>query len=228
MLRRLFISLLLVIAATISINEVSAQSYNRERLRGNGRSINQGGLGPIDSAAILRAKAEEAARRDSIYWHFIDSVAMGDNLLYDQLPTEARDSIRTIVAAKVRRDSLTRSRGDSIAPDGRRIRLDKNGEVKEPFFSDSMKMSRVALLSVPLPGFGQIYNKEYWKLGILYPVVGTTAALFVHENKLYKPLKASMTSILSIMVTSAPRSLTKFKQSLFSTTRAVRYLQAWR
>ncbi len=190
MLRRLFISLLLVIAATISTTEVSAQSYNRERLRGNVRSINQGGLVPIDSAAILREQARKAARRDSLYWHFIDSVAMGDNLLYDQLPTEARDSIRSIVAAKVRRDSLSRSRGDSIAPDGRRIRLDKNGQVKEPFFSDSMKMSRVALLSVPLPGFGQIYNKEYWKLGILYPVVGTTAALFVHENKLYKPLKA--------------------------------------
>lgn len=190
MLRRLFISLLLVIAATISTTEASAQSYNRERLRGNVRSINQGGLVPIDSAAILREQARKAARRDSLYWHFIDSVAMGDNLLYDQLPTEARDSIRSIVAAKVRRDSLSRSRGDSIAPDGRRIRLDKNGQVKEPFFSDSMKMSRVALLSVPLPGFGQIYNKEYWKLGILYPVVGTTAALFVHENKLYKPLKA--------------------------------------
>ena len=190
MLRRLFISLLLVIAATISTTEASAQSYNRERLRGNVRSINQGGLVPIDSAAILREQERKAARRDSLYWHFIDSVAMGDNLLYDQLPTEARDSIRSIVAAKVRRDSLSRSRGDSIAPDGRRIRLDKNGQVKEPFFSDSMKMSRVALLSVPLPGFGQIYNKEYWKLGILYPVVGTTAALFVHENKLYKPLKA--------------------------------------
>ena len=190
MLRRLFISLLLVIAATISTTEASAQSYNREKLRGNVRSINQGGLVPIDSAAILREQARKAARRDSLYWHFIDSVAMGDNLLYDQLPTEARDSIRSIVAAKVRRDSLSRSRGDSIAPDGRRIRLDKNGQVKEPFFSDSMKMSRVALLSVPLPGFGQIYNKEYWKLGILYPVVGTTAALFVHENKLYKPLKA--------------------------------------
>ncbi|MBO7235376.1 MAG: hypothetical protein J6V05_02180, partial [Alistipes sp.] len=94
MLRRLFISLLLVIAATISTTEASAQSYNRERLRGNVRSINQGGLVPIDSAAILREQARKAAHRDSLYWHFIDSVAMGDNLLYDQLPTEARDSIR--------------------------------------------------------------------------------------------------------------------------------------
>ena len=141
MLRRLFISLMMVVIAALSTSELSAQTYNRERLRGNVRSINQGGLVPIDSAAILRAKAMEVARRDSLYWHFIDSVAMGDNILYDQLPTEARDSIRTIVAAKVRRDSMTRSRGDSIAPDGRRVRLDRNGNVKEPFFSDSMKMS---------------------------------------------------------------------------------------
>lgn len=190
MLRRLFISLLIVVVATLSTTEISAQSYNRENLRGNVRSINQGGLVPIDSAAILRAKAMEAARRDSIYWRFIDSVAMKDNILYEQLPVDARDSIRAIVATQVRRDSMTRSRGDSIAPDGRRIRLDRNGNVKEPFFSDSMKMSRVALLSVPIPGFGQIYNKQYWKLGVLYPVVGTSAALFFKENKQYKPLKA--------------------------------------
>lgn len=190
MLRRLFISLLLVVVTQISITDLSAQSYNRERLRGNVRTINQGGLVPIDSAALLRAKAQEIARKDSIYWHYIDSIAMGSYAQYDQQATETRDSIRAIIATKVRQDSTVRSRRDSIAPDGRRVRLDRNGNVKEPFFSDSMKMSRVALLSVPIPGFGQIYNKQYWKLGVLYPVVGTTAALFMHENKLYKPLKA--------------------------------------
>ena len=173
----------------MSANDVTAQSYNREHLRGNIRTINQGGLVPIDSTAILREKARAAAARDSIYYRHIDSIARGSHTLYDALPTTARDSIRTIVAAQVKRDSAIRSRGDSIAPDGRRIRLNKNGEVREPFFSDSMKMSRVCLLSVPIPGFGQIYNKEYWKLGILYPVVGTSAALFFHESKMYKPLK---------------------------------------
>ena len=189
MLRRLYISLVVVIIAVMSANDVTAQSYNREHLRGNIRTINQGGLVPIDSTAILREKARAAAARDSIYYRHIDSIARGSHTLYDALPTTARDSIRTIVAAQVKRDSAIRSRGDSIAPDGRRIRLNKNGEVREPFFSDSMKMSRVCLLSVPIPGFGQIYNKEYWKLGILYPVVGTSAALFFHENKMYKPLK---------------------------------------
>lgn len=174
----------------VSAADVTAQSYNREQLRGNVRTINQGGLVPIDSTAILLERARAAAARDSIYYRHIDSVARGSHSLYDALPTTARDSIRTIVAAQVKRDSAIRSRGDSIAPDGRRIRLNKRGEVREPFFSDSMKMSRVCLLSVPIPGFGQIYNKEYWKLGVLYPVVGTSAALFFHENKMYKPLKA--------------------------------------
>lgn len=174
----------------MSAADVTAQSYNREQLRGNVRTINQGGLVPIDSTAILLERARAAAARDSIYYRHIDSVARGSHSLYDALPTTARDSIRTIVAAQVKRDSAIRSRGDSIAPDGRRIRLNKNGEVREPLFSDSMKMSRVCLLSVPIPGFGQIYNKQYWKLGVLYPVVGTSAALFFHENKMYKPLKA--------------------------------------
>lgn len=174
----------------MSAADVTAQSYNREQLRGNVRTINQGGLVPIDSTAILLERARAAAARDSIYYRHIDSVARGSHSLYDALPTTARDSIRTIVAAQVKRDSAIRSRGDSITPDGRRIRLNKRGEVREPFFSDSMKMSRVCLLSVPIPGFGQIYNKQYWKLGVLYPVVGTSAALFFHENKMYKPLKA--------------------------------------
>ncbi|MBR5595705.1 MAG: hypothetical protein IKW47_05405 [Alistipes sp.] len=190
MLRRLYISLIVILLAAMSATDVAAQSYNREHLRGNIRTINQGGLVPIDSTAILLERARAAAARDSIYYRHIDSVARGSHSLYDALPTTARDSIRTIVAAQVKRDSAIRSRGDSIAPDGRRIRLNKNGEVREPFFSDSMKMSRICLLSVPIPGFGQIYNKEYWKLGVLYPVVGTSTALFLHENKMYKPLKA--------------------------------------
>ena len=190
MFKRLFITLIIAIAAVMSANDVAAQSYNREQLRGNIRTINQGGLVPIDSTAILLERARAIAARDSLYYRHLDSIARGSHSFYDALPTTARDSIRSIVATQVKRDSMIRSRGDSIAPDGRRIRLDKNGQVKEPFFSDSMKMSRVCLLSVPIPGFGQIYNKQYWKLGVLYPVVGTTAALFIHENKLYKPLKA--------------------------------------
>ena len=144
---------------------------------------------PIDSAAILRAKAEAAARRDSIYYNFIDSLGRMEYEAYGEAGTAVRDSLRNVIAKKVRRDSAILMRGDSITPDGRRIHLNKRGEERKPFISDSMGLSKVCLLSVPLPGFGQIYNKQYWKLGVLYPVVGASVGMFVYENKQYKPLK---------------------------------------
>ena len=188
-LRRVIYTTLLLLMALVSTEVSYAQEFTRERLRGNIRSINQGELVPIDSAALLKAQAEAAARRDSIYYHFVDSIASIDNVDYAALTTEARDSIRAIVAARIKRDSTTRGRGDSIAPDGRRIRLNKKGEVRQPFISDSMGLSKVCLLSLPLPGFGQIYNKQYWKLGVLYPTFGASLGMFIYENKQYKPLK---------------------------------------
>lgn len=183
-----YITLLVVAIVAISTS-ISAQEYNRQNLRGNVRTINQGGLVPIDSAAILRAKAEAAARRDSIYYNFIDSLGRMEYEAYGEAGTAVRDSLRNVIAKRVRRDSAVLMRGDSITPDGRRIHLNKRGEERKPFISDSMGLSKVCLLSVPLPGFGQIYNKQYWKLGVLYPVVGASVGMFVYENKQYKPLK---------------------------------------
>ena len=188
-LRRVIYTTLLLLMAFVSTEVLYAQEFTRERLRGNIRSINQGELVPIDSAALLKAQAEAAARRDSIYYHFVDSIASIDNVDYATLTTEVRDSIRAVVAARIKRDSTTRGRGDSIAPDGRRIRLNRKGEVRQPFISDSMGLSKVCLLSLPLPGFGQIYNKQYWKLGVLYPTFGASLGMFIYENKQYKPLK---------------------------------------
>ena len=190
MSKRIFRYFILLMVAFVSIsNGVSAQEYNRERLRGNIRTINQGGLVPIDSAAILRTKAEAAARRDSLYYNFIDSIGRAEYKLYNETAIEVRDSLRKVIAQRVKRDSAIVMHGDSIAPDGRRIRLNKRGEERKPFISDSMGLSKVCWLSLPLPGFGQIYNKQYWKLGVLYPVVGASVGMFVYENKQYKPFK---------------------------------------
>lgn len=190
MIKRISIAMIMAVIAIFAVAEgVSAQEYDRERLRGNVRTISNGGLVPIDSAALLKAKAEAAARRDSLYFRHLDSLGRATNELYDNLPDSARDSMRSAIAATLKRDSAARGRGDSISPDGKRIRLNKHGEVRKPFISDSMGLSKVCFLSVPLPGFGQIYNKQYWKLSILYPVVGASIGMFAYENKQYKPLK---------------------------------------
>lgn len=190
-LGKVIVALLLAMVSIVAGGDVVAQEINlsRERLRGNVRTINNGGLVPIDSAKLRREAAERAARRDSLYYHFLDSLGSIANDNYDKLSEQSRDSVRKIVAQRAHRDSARISRGDSISPDGKRIRLNKRGEVRQPFISDSMGLSKVCWLALPLPGFGQIYNKQYWKLGVLYPVVGASLGMFIYENKQYKPFK---------------------------------------
>lgn len=43
--------------------------------------------------------------------------------------------------------------------------------------------------SAILPGLGQIYNKKYWKLPLVYGALGTTAGIFVYNVKNYRLLR---------------------------------------
>ena len=48
---------------------------------------------------------------------------------------------------------------------------------------------KAAIRSAILPGLGQIYNKKYWKLPIVYGALGTTAVVFVFNLQTYNALK---------------------------------------
>lgn len=45
---------------------------------------------------------------------------------------------------------------------------------------------KAAIRSAILPGLGQIYNKKYWKLPIVYGALGITGYIFVDNIKTYK------------------------------------------
>ena len=45
---------------------------------------------------------------------------------------------------------------------------------------------KAALRSAILPGLGQIYNKKYWKLPIVYGALGTSAGIFFFNLQTYK------------------------------------------
>lgn len=45
--------------------------------------------------------------------------------------------------------------------------------------------SRAAFYSAVLPGLGQIYNKRYWKVPLVYAAIGSGILIYDNRNKLY-------------------------------------------
>jgi len=112
----------------------------------------------------------------------IDSLRLRDSLAARLHPQFVPDS-----ALLLKTDSLPAALG---APDSLAGRKDLRPR------RDTISLSGVSWISLVAPGFGQIYNKQYWKLPILYGTVGAGLTLFFHENNTYKPLKRQYNALL--------------------------------
>lgn len=186
----------LLIAALLVGSALHAQSLRelvgRKALTSQRTIISGGQLIKPDSATV--------AHRDSIMVaHLKDSLRL--------LPTDSlksvTDSVRMLLPDSVRHsifDTVDSLRRDSLLKAEKlyRQKYRRNGEEKKPFFSDSMSFRRVCWTSLVLPGFGQIYNKQYWKLPILYGLVGTSLGMFFYENNKYKPLKSRFNELTDL------------------------------
>jgi len=56
---------------------------------------------------------------------------------------------------------------------------------KQKVYSPKVAARRSAII----PGWGQAYNKKYWKVPIIYGGLGVTGVIFVNNIKLYKEYK---------------------------------------
>ncbi len=121
----------------------------------------------------------------------------------------------TLLAAA---DSLRSIKTDSTLLLSRRER--RRGKL----FSDSMSISKVCWTAAVLPGYGQIYNKQYWKLPILYGTLGTSIALFIHESKVYKPLRREYNAIVANSTSRTPELDALQGRMIRSNTRRQIYL----
>ncbi|MEO6220047.1 MAG: DUF5683 domain-containing protein [Ginsengibacter sp.] len=66
------------------------------------------------------------------------------------------------------------------------LALDTTGDIKK-------HNPKVATFrSAVLPGWGQAYNKRYWKIPIIYGALGITAGVFVYNLKTYKLLRKAI------------------------------------
>ena len=184
--------ILLVLALTIGcIASVAAQQPRGARtiIRGGLRqeirsdsaamaadSLRSGVMG-LDSAS-LAALGLDAALVDTLS---ADSIAARlSSLPVDSLASLMGRLPDTVTVAKL--DSLL---ADTIKP--RRL--------------DSINISKISWISAVAPGFGQIYNKQYWKLPILYSTVGAGITMGIIENKKYQNYKSQVTAITNVSTT---------------------------
>ena len=179
--------LLTLLFACISFSaEAQINPYAQGR-RSERTIIRSGQIYTPDSVEVRQIDSMRVAKLvDTLRKISADSLkTIGDDVRM-QLP----DSLRKAIFGGLQRDSLA---VDSLAMDStlterQRKRLERR-ENHTPFFSDSMSLRRVTLTSAVLPGFGQIYNKQYWKLPILYGTVGASLGLCLWSNSKLQPLK---------------------------------------
>ncbi|OCB69341.1 hypothetical protein B0A79_21005 [Flavobacterium piscis] len=50
---------------------------------------------------------------------------------------------------------------------------------------DPLRPEKAAFYSAILPGLGQIYNKKYWKVPLVYGAIGTSTYFYIDSNKNY-------------------------------------------
>ncbi len=73
---------------------------------------------------------------------------------------------------------------ETVQPDSVKTKPDTTSK-KQRVYSPKVAATRSAIL----PGLGQIYNRKYWKLPIVYGALGITGGVFVYNIKNYKDLK---------------------------------------
>ena len=179
------------------------------QLHRGGRTIVRGGM--FVKPDSLRHKSDSLA--NNALTRELDSLLTldftADSLAVTALRT---DDIRTT-------DSLMRLRlaGIKTEPDSMRHK-------KGWLMSDSMSLSKVCWISTVLPGYGQIYNKQYWKLPILYGTVGAGLALYINENRTYKPLKREYDAYTDKNLTRTPELDALQAKMIRSNTRRQVYL----
>ncbi|HEX8357351.1 MAG TPA: DUF5683 domain-containing protein, partial [Segetibacter sp.] len=89
------------------------------------------------------------------------------------------------VRVNVSTDSTTQRKNPFLTKDTA-LKIVKGDTVKVVSKHDPGKAT---LRSLILPGWGQAYNKEYWKIPIVYGAIGTAAGIFIYNNTWYKRSK---------------------------------------
>lgn len=93
-------------------------------------------------------------------------------------------------------------------------------------FRDTIPLSRMTAISLVAPGFSQLYNKQAWKIPILYGVTGGLAVLGFNQSNKYKAAKNEYNTLVNQPATQEELDPAQCKMIRYNTTRTVFFVGA--
>ncbi|MFB9078273.1 DUF5683 domain-containing protein [Flavobacterium procerum] len=76
---------------------------------------------------------------------------------------------------------------------------------------DPLRPAKAAFYSAVLPGLGQVYNKKYWKVPLVFGAIGVSTYLYVDNQKNYKIYRDEYKNRLEGRISDSP-SLARFDE----------------
>jgi hypothetical protein len=98
------------------------------------------------------------------------------------------------------------------AQTGDTLRIDTTRITATPVLTDTIKKPRhnprkATIRSAILPGWGQAYNKKYWKIPIVYTAIGIPIGTFIYNKKWYDRTRAA-----ARMLSASPPDTANYRQ----------------
>lgn len=179
-----------------------------------------------DSVSLVNADSLLTVQKDSVTQ---DSMKHPSSFISDTLTVKG--GVLPYMKEKFFNDQARLASSFDTLPNGK-IKYKRN--LKDTISADTAKgmtFGRLTALSLVAPGFGQIYNKQYWKIPVLYASTGTFLALTIRASKQFSDyrdryLDGVKTGLPADELNGLMRDRNKFntQKSIFMVATAVSYL----
>ena len=88
-------------------------------------------------------------------------------------------------------------KADAAVDKDLKVEVVKDSTLLKPYTLDPLSPSKAAFYSAILPGLGQVYNKSYWKVPIVYGAMGFSIYNYAWNNKQYHMYRDAYKDLLA-------------------------------
>lgn len=184
-------------------------------------TLARGGMVP-DSLGLIK----DSLAQDSL---------VGNNLAIDSIAISAKNdtlTLKTAVAAedttliKANPDLLFGNKKDNWKGKTPEQELQERVRKRFNLLRDTMSSGNVTWISMVVPGFGQIYNRQWWKVPIIYAGLGGFITAGVVANNRYRNYKNQYSQMQSLHMPDFVTNQAKLKMDNAGTMRTAMFAMA--